>query len=95
MVQWIPSIRQHCPHVPVIVVGLKKDLRDDHPHRKGLVGVAPEETAALAQQTGATASVECSARTREGVERALELAYGAACAKTESVERASCCCVPL
>ena len=27
--KWQPEIRQHCPSTPKILVGLKKDLRDD------------------------------------------------------------------
>jgi len=62
--RWVPEISQHCPGVPIILVGTKFDLRskpDAHPG--GLVSVQDAEK--MAKQIEAVTLIECSALTQE------------------------------
>ena len=33
--KWYPEVRHHCPDVPIIIVGTKKDLRDAIDEKRG------------------------------------------------------------
>lgn len=70
--KWLPEVRSHCPDVPLVLVGNKKDLKDDVDHRRPIV--SHEEGEAKAKEIGAAAYVACSALTKEGVRELLELA---------------------
>lgn len=81
--KWVPEISFHCKGIPIIVVGTKKDLRDDKAtiealrDQGGKHPVTGAEAQAVADQIHAVAYMECSALTGEGVrdifERALEV----------------------
>lgn len=70
--QWIEEVRQICgQHVPVLLVGCKRDLRDDAMARgRQLDGhfVSQEQGSEVAQQIGARSYYECSALKNEGVD---------------------------
>ncbi|NXL85968.1 RHOB protein, partial [Alectura lathami] len=73
---WVPEIKLFCPTVPIILVATKIELRDDEDIRKKLAtqGYEPINTIegkALAARIGAYAYLECSAKTKEGVDTAL------------------------
>ncbi|XP_031466806.1 ras-like GTP-binding protein rhoA [Phasianus colchicus] len=75
---WVPEIKLFCPTVPIILVATKIELRDDEGIRKKLAaqGYEPINTVkgkALAARIGAYAYLECSAKTKEGVDTALEI----------------------
>ncbi|NXC15133.1 RHOA protein, partial [Corythaeola cristata] len=75
---WVPEIKLLCPTVPIILVATKIELRDDEPIRKKLTTPGNEpintiEGKALADNIGAYAYLECSAKTKEGVDTALEI----------------------
>lgn len=67
---WWADVRQHAPHVPVILLGMKSDLR---PARGGVGKGSTIDGSKLAQRMGAC-YLECSASTRKGVEELLEMA---------------------
>ena len=54
--KWIPEVRHHCPGTPLLLVGLKADLRSggDSAERAGGRNriVTVEEAQALAKETG-------------------------------------------
>lgn len=80
--KWIGEIRSFCPKVPIILVGLKKDLRFDPDvirqlSRFGQKPVTPEEGKAMAQEIKAFAYMECSAKTNDGVHAVFECAVKA------------------
>lgn len=75
---WVPEIKLFCPTVPIILVATKSELRDDEGIRKKLAtqGYEPINTIegkALAARIGAYAYLECSAKTKEGVDTALDI----------------------
>jgi len=77
--KWMPELRFHCPTTPVILVGTKKDLRDDpkinsHLALKGMAPITQEAGEALAKKLGCVTYVECSAYTQEGLREAFQTA---------------------
>ncbi|KAL7070650.1 hypothetical protein ACQ4LE_010099 [Meloidogyne hapla] len=81
--KWTPEVRHFCPNVPIILVGNKKDLRNDPQTVKELAKnkqepVNSEAAQAVAQQIGAYAYLECSAKFKEGVQEVFETATRAA-----------------
>ncbi|KAJ3114538.1 GTP-binding protein Rho1 [Nowakowskiella sp. JEL0407] len=63
--KWVPEIKYFCGDVPFIVVGLKKDLRDNASFSDPTVSFFQGEETAL--KIGAYKYLECSARTGENV----------------------------
>ena len=75
--RWVPEVRQFCPNVPVILVGNKKDLRNDENtvrEKSKEEPVKSEEGSLVCERIKAYAYLECSAKTREGVRDVLETA---------------------
>ncbi|KAL9970656.1 hypothetical protein ACROYT_G023066 [Oculina patagonica] len=70
--KWTPEVKHFCPNVPIILVGNKKDLRNDEFIKTELSKmkqepIKSEEGSLLSERIGAYAYMECSAKTREGV----------------------------
>ncbi|XP_064208867.1 ras homolog family member Gb [Anguilla rostrata] len=70
--KWHPEVTHHCPSVPILLVGTKKDLRADPEVLKKLkeqnqTAVTQQQGAALARQIHALKYLECSALNQEGV----------------------------
>mmetsp|Transcript_28421 Transcript_28421/g.45715 ORF Transcript_28421/g.45715 Transcript_28421/m.45715 type:complete len:104 (+) Transcript_28421:446-757(+) len=77
--KWEPEIRRHRPGVPIILVGLKSDLRKSQVHKKDYEDGRPsivscEQGEEMAKNIGATKYMECSALTRDGLEDVFETA---------------------
>ncbi|KAJ6166645.1 Rho GTPase Rho 2 [Penicillium chermesinum] len=85
--KWIEEAQERCPNVPIILVGLKKDLREDP---LAIEEMRKNETCA---QVGARKYLECSSLTGEGVDDVFEAATRAALLTFE--KRKSSCCVVL
>lgn len=71
--KWIPEVRHFCGPCPIILVGCKKDLRNDPDVQMKLKdeGEKPVTTDAgnrMATEIKVDAYMECSAKTREGVQ---------------------------
>src|SRR5271163_3363154 len=85
--QWYPEVLHFCPTTPLILVGLKSDLRTkrtciDLLKTQGLTPVTPEQGQAVADRMGAT-YIECSAKESRGVNEVFELAINTAIAVEE------------
>ena len=70
--KWTPEVRHFCPNVPIILVGNKKDLRNDENIKRELSKtkqepVKSEEGSLVCERIKAYAYLECSAKTKEGV----------------------------
>ena len=81
--KWTPEVRHFCPNVPIILVGNKKDLRNDENTKRELqkMNQAPlksDEGKRMSESINAVAYLECSAKTKEGVREVFEHATRAA-----------------
>ncbi|XP_048884719.1 rho-related GTP-binding protein RhoG-like isoform X1 [Brienomyrus brachyistius] len=70
--KWHPEVSHHCPGVPILLVGTKKDLRTDGDtvkklREQGLAATTGQQGSSLAKQIGAIKYLECSALLQEGV----------------------------
>lgn len=77
--RWVPDIQQHCPGVPLVLVGTQLDLREDVQVLINLAQnqerpVGSEEGRQLAQELGAVAFAECSALTQKNLKDAFDAA---------------------
>ena len=84
--KWSPEVKHFCPNVPIILVGNKKDLRNDEHTKRELarmkqMPVKTEDGAAVATLINANCYLECSAKTREGVREVFYAATKAALQK--------------
>ncbi|XP_074646620.1 ras-like GTP-binding protein RHO [Tubulanus polymorphus] len=92
--KWTPEVRHFCPNVPIILVGNKKDLRNDENTKRELMKmkqepVRPEEGRAMAEKINAFGYLECSAKTKEGVRGVFETATRAAL-QTKKKKKGGC-----
>ncbi|WEW55083.1 Rho GTPase [Emydomyces testavorans] len=95
---WIQEANERCPNVPIILVGLKKDLRDDplaieEMRKKSLRFVSSRDGSETATQIGARKYLECSSLTGEGVDDVFEAATRAALLTFDEDNRGSCCVI--
>jgi len=81
--KWTPEVKHFCPNVPIILVGNKKDLRNDEVTKRELMKmkqepVRPDEGKTIADKINAYAYLECSAKSKDGVREVFETATRAA-----------------
>ncbi|EEP75492.1 protein rho4 [Uncinocarpus reesii 1704] len=82
MDKWYPEVLHFCPTTPLILVGLKSDLRTKRTciellKSQGLTPVTPDQGRGVAQRMGAQ-YVECSSKEMRGVDEVFELAVNTA-----------------
>ncbi|XP_020389786.2 rho-related GTP-binding protein RhoG-like [Stegostoma tigrinum] len=70
--KWQPEVLHHCPNVPILLVGTKKDLRNDSETVKKLKEQSLSPTTmhqgvTLAKQIRAVKYLECSALNQDGI----------------------------
>ena len=70
--RWYPEIRHYSPHRPIVLVGLKVDLRDDPANIEKLQNqneepISHQQGVSLAKKIGAVKFFECSSLTRTGM----------------------------
>ncbi|KAL1269819.1 hypothetical protein QQF64_032108 [Cirrhinus molitorella] len=93
--KWTPEVKHFCPNVPIILVGNKKDLRNDEHTRRELIKmkqepVKPEEGRDMANRISAFGYLECSAKTKDGVREVFEMATRAALQVRKRKKRSGC-----
>jgi len=93
--KWYPEICHHAPGVPIILVGTKADMRNDHSMistlaSKGLKMVTNEEANARAKEIGAVSYMECSALTQEGLKSVFDEAIRASMTKKNTKKKGGC-----
>ncbi|KAJ6445453.1 translation machinery-associated protein 20 [Purpureocillium lavendulum] len=96
--KWIEEATRLCAGVPIILVGLKKDLREDpvaieEMRKKSLRFVSPHDGEVAAREVGARRYLECSSLSGEGVDDVFEAATRAALLTFEKGEGSGCCVV--
>lgn len=84
--------------MPIILVGLKKDLREDpvaieEMRKKSLRFVTEHDGEAIAREVGAKKYLECSSLSGEGVDDVFEAATRAALLTFEKSEGSGCCVI--
>ncbi|KAI9276354.1 GTP-binding protein rhoA [Sporodiniella umbellata] len=96
--KWVSEVVHFCQGLPFILVGCKKDLRNDPEKIEELKKVhqkpvSVEEGMNVAQKIGAFKYLECSAKTGEGVQEIFELASRAALGiqKSKRHSHKKCC----
>ncbi|KAK0715614.1 P-loop containing nucleoside triphosphate hydrolase protein [Lasiosphaeris hirsuta] len=96
--KWVTEAQEKCPDVPIILVGLKKDLRGDpvaieemRKRSQRFITQAEGETAA--KEIGARKYLECSSLSGEGVDDVFEAATRAALLMFEKGEGSGCCVI--
>lgn len=97
-VKWITEVNQLCPNVPVILVGLKADLRQDPAtiadmEKRGIKFVDATRAESVAQRIGARRYMECSALTSQGVDDVFEAATRASLLVRDEVKSDGCCVI--
>ncbi|EHL00894.1 putative GTP-binding protein rho2 [Glarea lozoyensis 74030] len=96
--QWVEEANERCPGVPIILVGLKKDLREDpvaieEIRKRSQHFVGTREASEIAHEIGARKYLECSSLTGEGVDDVFEAATRAALLTFEKGEGGGCCVI--
>ncbi|KAL9631216.1 MAG: hypothetical protein Q9164_006013 [Protoblastenia rupestris] len=96
--KWVEEANERCPEVPIILVGLKKDLREDpmaqeEMRKKSLKFTTESDGTTAAREIGARKYLECSSLTGEGVDDVFEAATRAALLTFEKGERPGCCVI--
>ncbi|RDA92093.1 hypothetical protein CP533_3581 [Ophiocordyceps camponoti-saundersi (nom. inval.)] len=96
--KWIEEATRLCAGVPIILVGLKKDLREDpvaaeEMRKKSLRFVTSHDGEQTCREIGAKRYLECSSLSGEGVDDVFEAATRAALLTFEKGEGSGCCVV--
>lgn len=81
--KWVPEVNHFCPNIPFVLVGCKRDLRDDENTIRELAvmrqkPVSEAEGEAMAERIKAWRYIECSAKTKYNVREVFEIATKAA-----------------
>lgn len=89
---------ERCPGVPIILVGLKKDLREDpvaqeEMRKRSEKFVNSEEGEDVRRRIGAKKYLECSSLTGEGVDDVFEAATRQSLLSADRKEERTCCVV--
>jgi Ras-related C3 botulinum toxin substrate 1 len=66
--KWMIELKHYCPNVPKILVGTKVDLREERKADGADKVVTPDMGRAMAQQQNMADYLECSAKTKEGID---------------------------
>lgn len=64
--RWVPELNNYCPGCPIILVGTKKDMKEDGK------GVSSEDGQRLASEIKAIKYIECSAKTQDGLKQVFD-----------------------
>ncbi|KAK3100849.1 Rho GTPase, partial [Teratosphaeriaceae sp. CCFEE 6253] len=93
-----PEVLERCPGVPIILVGLKKDLRDDpvaqeEMRKKSEKFLTFDEGEDVRRRIGAKKYLECSSLTGEGVDDVFEAATRQSLLSGDRKEGRGCCVI--
>ena len=80
--KWYPEASHNCPGTPIVLVGLKLDLRDDKEtveklREERLAPITYEQGMQMAKEIRAFKYVECSALTQKGLKEVFDEAIAA------------------
>jgi len=84
--KWYAEVKFFCPNTPIILVGLKADLREDVDileklRSRHLIPISPQKGLQMAREIGALQYIECSALTQRNLNRVFDVAIRAGLGK--------------
>ncbi|XP_020631472.1 ras-like GTP-binding protein RHO [Orbicella faveolata] len=93
--KWTPEVKHFCPNVPIILVGNKKDLRNDENTKRELIKMKQEpvkfeEAKSICEKINGYDYLECSAKTKEGVRDVFKTATTAALQTKKRKKKKGC-----
>uniref|UniRef100_A0A6B2LJK6 Uncharacterized protein n=1 Tax=Arcella intermedia TaxID=1963864 RepID=A0A6B2LJK6_9EUKA len=98
--KWTDDIRDFDPSIPFVLVGLQSDLRNDPTvieklKQKGRAPISMEQGLLLQKKVKAAAYVECSALTRDNLNRVFSEAVSVILARKTPTQQTQqkCCCL--
>lgn len=96
--RWLPEIQHHCPGTPVMLVGLKVDLREDPESigrlkERNQAPITHAQGVSMAREIGARKYVECSALTQRGLQNCFEEAARIAIGKNIKLKKRKRCSI--
>jgi Rho family protein len=96
--KWAEEARARCPGAPIVLIGLKKDLRDDpliqEDMRKGFLQITtPEQGYNMKEMISARKYLKCSSLTGDGVDDVLKAATRVALLPKDRKGSGSCCVI--
>lgn len=96
--KWADEATERCPGVPIILVGLKKDLRDDpvaqeEMRKRSQKFISRKQGEDMKEEIGARKYLECSSLTGDGVDDVFEAATRAALLAIDKRESTGCCVI--
>lgn len=74
--KWVPEIQHYALHTPIVLVGLKSDLREDAGFRSSCIPT--EKILQVRREIGAVSYIECSALTQDNLKGVFDGAIRAA-----------------
>lgn len=92
--KWIPELKLHCPHTPIVLVGTKIDMRKGGSTSTDCVSSAQGKE----MSKKVSAFIECSAKTDDNMQEVFREAVRAVRCKSkrrENLKLPLCGCVPL
>ena len=92
--RWISELKHHCPDTPIILVGLKQDLREDKElierlRERNQSPINYQQGIELAKRTNCAKYFECSAFTQAGIKVVFDEAIRAALMPKKSDKKKS------
>jgi len=93
--KWIPEVRHFCPGIPVVLVGLKSDVREDEKVLEELKklnqsAVSFEQGENVAKTIAADKYMECSAKNNTNVTQVFEEATRCALIRNKKLAKKNC-----
>ncbi|XP_034717113.1 rho-related GTP-binding protein RhoG-like isoform X1 [Etheostoma cragini] len=75
--KWHPEVKHHCPDVPILLVGTKSDLHDDHEileklREQNQTTVTRQQGPAMAKQIKAVKYLECASINQHGLNEVFD-----------------------
>lgn len=69
---WIPELRKFSPRTPIVLVGTKVDMREQHEMYTNIQFLTKEDGNEVASNIGAAGHMECSALNEKGLKKVFD-----------------------